>query len=110
MNPTQTQTTLAPFVAFLAGLLAGKGVFGLDATTWAAILGSAAGLGTVIWGALATRKSALVSTTSAMPEVKGIVTTNTIEGRALAASIPGPDVAAAGTTDAKVIAAIGATS
>ena len=40
--------------------------------------------------------------------VKGVITTNTPEGVALAKSIPGPLVAAAGSSDAKSIAAIGA--
>ena len=45
MNTTQTQTTLAPLVAFLAGLLAGKGVFGFDTATWTYIIGGVAGIG-----------------------------------------------------------------
>lgn len=56
------------------------------------------------------RPKAIVQAARALPDVKGVVTNNTIEGRALAASIPGTDVAAAGTLDAKVIAATGATS
>src|SRR5258708_31536424 len=72
VNPTQVQTTLAPLVAFLAGLLAGKGVFGLDATTWATIIGSVAAFGATIWGAIAARKTAIVSQVAAMPEVQSI--------------------------------------
>lgn len=72
INYTQLQTTLAPVVAAGAGFLAGKGYFGWDAQTWIGILG---GLGTVvatIWGAVAARKSAMVSTVAAMPEVSSV--------------------------------------
>lgn len=40
--------------------------------------------------------------------VKGVVTTNTPEGRALAESIPGPAIASAGSSDAKALASTGA--
>lgn len=40
--------------------------------------------------------------------VKGVVTRNTLEGRALAESIPGPAIAAAGSPEAKSLAAQGA--
>lgn len=76
MNPTQTQTTIAPAVAFLAGLLAGKGVFGFDYLTWAAIIGGVFGLAATIWGAVAARQTAMVGTVSAMPEVTSMVVTN----------------------------------
>jgi len=62
VNKTQLQTTLAPLIAAVAGFLAGKGVFGLDAATWATVLGSAATIGAVAWGAVATRKTALADT------------------------------------------------
>jgi len=109
MNQTQTQTTLAPIVAFLAGLLAGKGVFGFDATTWAMILGSAFGLAATIWGAIAARQSAIVSQTATIAQdpnspVKGVITTNTPEGRAMAQSIPASTIVAAGTTEAQSLA------
>lgn len=62
MNQTQVQMTAAPFVAFLAGLLAGKGVFGLDAASWTLILGGAVGFGATVWGVIASRKPALANT------------------------------------------------
>lgn len=62
MNQTQAQMTAAPFVAFLAGLLAGKGVFGLDAASWTIILGGAVGFGAAVWGVIASRKPALANT------------------------------------------------
>lgn len=82
MNPTQTQNTIAPIVAFLAGLLAGKGVFGFDSATWAMILGAVFGLGATIWAAVTTRKNALTATVAAMPEVKEVALDKTAPGAA----------------------------
>lgn len=100
MTSTQTQTTLAPIIAFLAGLLAGKGVFGFDAATWTLIIGGAAGLAATIWGGIITRKKSLVSEVNGMPEVAGVVTVNSSAGNALAASIPSNTVAPAGSNSA----------
>jgi hypothetical protein len=72
MNSTQIQSTLAPLVTFLAGLAAGKGLFGLDSATWATILGALAGLGATIWAAVATRGTAIISQAAASPEVQSI--------------------------------------
>lgn len=74
-----------------------------------AIVGPAMVALSIGWSIYANLKSSVVAQAKAIPEVKGVVTTNTVEGRALANSIPGSDVAPAGTTDAKVIAATGAT-
>lgn len=73
MNSTQIQTTLAPLITFLAGLAAGKGLFGLDAATWTTILGGIAGLGATLWAAFATRKTAIINEAAAQPEVKQVV-------------------------------------
>lgn len=72
MNPTQITTTLAPIITFAAGLLAGKGVFGLSAETWATIIGGIMGLGATIWAAIATRNKNLITTTANLPEVEKI--------------------------------------
>lgn len=69
MNSTQIQTTLAPLLTFLAGLAAGKGLFGWDAQTWYTILGGIAGIGATIWAAVATKNSSIAATTQAMPGV-----------------------------------------
>ena len=61
MNPTQITTTLAPLVAFFAGLLSGKGVFGLDATTWTTVIGAVVGAGAAVWSAIATRGTGLIT-------------------------------------------------
>lgn len=69
MNSTQIQTTLAPLLTFLAGLAAGKGLFGWDAATWYTILGSVVGFGATIWAAVATKNSNLAAATQAMKGV-----------------------------------------
>lgn len=72
MNSTQIQSTLAPLISFLAGLAAGKGLFGLDSATWATLLGGAAAFAATIWGAIATRSTAIISQAAASPEVQSI--------------------------------------
>lgn len=66
MNSTQTQAgVLVPLVTAAAGFLAGRGVFGLDAGTWATVIGAAVAFGGTIWGVIATRKTALAQTLGA---------------------------------------------
>lgn len=67
MNSTQIQTTIAPLISFLAGLAAGKGLFGLDSATWATILGAVAAFGATIWGAFAAKTSSIVAQANAVP-------------------------------------------
>lgn len=74
MNSTQIQTTLAPLLTFLAGLAAGKGLFGWDAATWYTILGGVVGFGATIWAAVATKNSSIAAATQAM---KGVDVTTT---------------------------------
>lgn len=62
MNNTQTQTTLATVVAFVAGILAGKFQF-FDAATWTAILTGLAGVVIAVYNGYLTRKTALVDQT-----------------------------------------------
>lgn len=73
MSSTQIQTTLAPLISFLAGLAAGKGLFGLDVGTWTTLLGALVAFAATIWGAIATRQTAQISAVAAMPEVKQVV-------------------------------------
>lgn len=108
MNQTQTLTTFAPVVTFFAGLLAGKGVFGFDEATWIAVLSGLATAAIAVYGSIVTRKKALITQVNALPDVAGVVTANTIEGRALAASVPSTTVAIAGSAAAKMVAADGA--
>ena len=104
MNTTQTQTQFATVIAFIAGILAGKGVFGFDTATWTTILGAVLGLGMAVWTALATRKTALVGTVNNMPEVAGVITTHDAAGKAMADSFPEPTVAPAGSSHAIMMA------
>ena len=67
MNQTQVQTAAAPFIAFLAGLLASKHLFGLDAGSWSLLIGGAIGFGATVWGVIAARKTALSNTLGNMP-------------------------------------------
>lgn len=89
MNETQLVTRFAPAITFFAGLLAGKGVFGLDTATWTMLLGSAVGLAAAIYTAVVTRKSALTSAVAKFPEVDKIKLDPNVPGaRALADATP----------------------
>ena len=71
MNPTQLQTTLAPLVSILGGLLAAKVPF-FDAGTWGQILGGLLAFGGILWGAFAARSSAVISTAANDPNVASV--------------------------------------
>lgn len=71
MNGTQVQTTIAPLVSFLAGLLAAK-VPWLDVGAWTSIIGGILGVGATLWGAFAAKKTSLISTVAAQPDVQSI--------------------------------------
>lgn len=71
MNGTQIQTTLAPLVSFLAGLLAAKVPF-LDVGSWASIIGAVLGVAATIWAAFTTRNNAVISQAATLPEVQSI--------------------------------------
>lgn len=77
MNSTQIQNTLAPLISFLAGLAAGKGLFGLDSATWTTVIGAIAAFGATIWAAISTRNTAIISQAAASPEVQSIKLTPT---------------------------------
>lgn len=72
MNGQAATSTFGPLIAFFAGLLAGKGVFGLDAGTWTTVIGAVIAAGASVWGAIASRKSAQISSVAAMPEVQSV--------------------------------------
>lgn len=107
MNTTQTQTSTATLIAFAAGVLAGRGVFGFDTETWVAVLTAVLGAGMTVWTAIATRKKTLITTVNAMDEVKGVITTNTADGQAMANAIPSPSVVPEGTVQAAEMATNG---
>lgn len=108
MNTTSTQTNAALIIAFLAGILSGRGLFGWDQATWITFLTMCGGAGAWIWTAIATRRKALVASVNAMPEVAGVVTKPTQDGIALANSIPDQNVAPAGSSQAITMAKNGA--
>lgn len=72
MNSTTATSTFGPLIGFFAGLLAGKGVFGLDAATWATVIGAVVAGGVSIWGAITTRKSAQITQVAQMSEVQSV--------------------------------------
>lgn len=104
MNTTQIQTTLAPIVAFIAGILAGKGVFGWDSQTWITVIGGILGVVGTVWAAVVTRKTAQVASVAAMPEVAAVVTTKTAAGNVMSGSGSPENVVPAGTTQAAALA------
>ncbi len=71
MNGTQIQSTLAPLVSFLAGLLAAK-IPWLDTGAWTQILGALMGVGATIWAAVATKKTSLITTVANDPDVQSV--------------------------------------
>lgn len=71
MNSTQIQTTLAPLVTLLGGLLALKVPY-FDAGTWGQILGGLVGFGGLLWAAITTRNTAVISQAASLPEVQSI--------------------------------------
>ena len=72
MNGTQLQTTLSGLIAFLAGLAAGRGLFGLDQATWVTILTALVGVVGVIWTAFKTKTTSIITEAANAPEVKSI--------------------------------------
>lgn len=94
MNTTQPLTATAAAIAYLAGLLSGRGIFGFDSATWTVILGGVFGLVTVIYSAVITRKSAMVSSVAAMPEVTQVTLDKSTPGaQALSEATPSNVVA-----------------
>lgn len=96
MNGTQIQTTLAPLVAILGGLLAAKVPF-FDAGTWGQILGAIISTGAVVWGAIAAKKTGLATSLASYPDTKVITDKATSD-----ATPNAPDVLS--NTDVKVVA------
>lgn len=80
MNSTQLNSTLAGVVGVIAGFLAGRGVFGFDQSTWVTIITAIAGFGATLWTIWSTRKSAIVTTTANLPEVKEVTLTRGVTG------------------------------
>lgn len=122
MNPEQAKSSVrwavTAFGGMVAGFLAGKGWVSADTVMSAlnseAFLSFAATVVMLIWGLVTHTEGNAIATVAAIADdptspVRGIVTANTNEGRALANSIETKAVAAAGTPEAKTIATPGAT-
>lgn len=83
-NNTQLSTSTATLVGVVAGFLAGRGAFGWDQATWVSVIMGVISVATVIWTAVQTRtssivsqavtsdKSTVVAAVANMPEVKEI--------------------------------------
>lgn len=104
MNSTQVQGNAAVLIAFLAGILAGKKVFGFDEATWAAVLGAIVTIGMAAWTSIITRRNAQVANVNALPNVAGVITTNDAGGHELATAIPSSTVVPAGSVSAMAVA------
>lgn len=116
----QTSGQLRQLLQIIGTLLTTIGVLkpGI-ADTWIPVIMQISGplmmLGGVIWSWKVNTPSALVASVDAMAKdpaspVAGVVVTNTLAGRDLAKEMPGTTTVVAGSPDAKVIAAKGATS
>ncbi len=112
MNEEQVKSLIRSLVGSFGGMIAGwfaaKGWFTIDQVLTVlnspTLIATAASIVMAVWGLFVHSKSNAVAVVDAMPEVKGVVTNATPDGRALAASIPSPLVAAAGSADATAIA------
>src|SRR5262249_61120647 len=69
-----------------------------------AIVGPLSTIATIAWSIAGKTQPKLVAAVNAMPEVKGVVTTDTTAGRELAHAVPSNTVVAAGTPAAAQIA------
>lgn len=104
--------TVATFGGVFAGWFAARGWFSTEQIM--GIITSEAFVGLVtsgviaLWGVLMRSDKNLVASAEAVPGVKGVITTNTVEGRALASAVPATTVVPAGTADAAKIATAGA--
>lgn len=95
-----------PIIGTLAaalGWIAPEKVAPLTATILA-ISGPVIALGSILWMLVANSKSSIIASAAAMPEVKGIITTATPAGNAMAAAVPATNVVSSGTNSAATIA------
>jgi hypothetical protein len=117
MNPEQAKSSVrwavSAFGGAAAGFVAGRGWASAETVmavlTSEVFMSAVAALIPLIWSMFRHTQAgavAVVDTIAKDPEspVKGVVLTNTVAGRDLAAAIPGSTTVLAGTHDAKVIA------
>jgi hypothetical protein len=117
MNAEQVKSAVRWLVSFVGGFIVAKGWVKADQLTALlsneAVMGALAGGAVLVWGMFTHTQSNAVAVVATIAEdptspVKGVVTTNTAEGRALARDTPSDTVVAAGTPEATAIAKPGA--
>ncbi len=112
-NPDQIKSLVRWFVSTFGGMIAGwfaaKGWFTIDQVlnvlNSPALAGAAASIVVAVWGMLVHTQAATVASANAMPLVAGVITVPTVEGKALADSVPDATVAVAGSQAAASVAA-----
>lgn len=115
MNPEQAKSLVrwlvAAFGASLAGYVAGKGWASkedvlnfLGSDNVLQIAGTIATLASLLWSLRSKTEKNVVAAANAMPNVAGVITKDTLEGKELAKAVPDPAVVPAGTATAKAIA------
>ncbi len=112
-NADQVKSLIRWFVATFGGMIAGwfaaKGWFTVDQVLTVlnspVLLGAASSIVVAVWGLFSHTEVATVAAANALPAVQGVITTPTIEGKALAEAIPAETVAIAGTPAATAVAA-----
>lgn len=101
MNQEQYLGLLRDLCKVIGAALMAKGaVTAVDWTTYTGIILTVAPLA---WSAYERTKARMVAKVNALPEVKGVITTNTAEGKALAEEVPAASVAPAGSVEAAVL-------
>ena len=113
MNQEQVKSLIRSFIStfggFIAGWFASKGWFTVDQTL--AVLNSPVFIGivtsggAVVWGWINHTPTNTIAAANALTQVQGVIMAPTVEGKAIADSIPERSVAVAGTQDAKNVAA-----
>ncbi len=94
-------TLLRDFLKVLGSALVANGV--INTTDWTTWSGLAIMIAPIGWGLYEKTKARMIAKVDAMPEVKGVVTNDTSEGRALAREVPSKTVVPAGTLAAAEI-------
>ncbi len=112
-NPDQVKSLVRWIVSTFGGVIAGwfaaKGWFTVDQVMTVlnspALAGAAASIVVAAWGLFAHTQANTVAAANAMPLVAGVITVPTVEGKALADSVPAATVAVAGSSAAQTVAA-----
>lgn len=102
MNAEQVKSLLNAVVAACGG----GGIIGgwINANLTVELIGAVMVLAAAAWQLWKMTRKNMVVVVNAMPDVAGVITHNTPEGRALANSIPNKSVAVTGSVDAAVVA------